>query len=154
MKNSRRNFLKNTALGVSSIPALSFIGNSNNNQSLDEISSFLNRSDQTYWSEVRNLFPTDKNDTYFNNGTLGVQSNYVLNAVISDMRNNAINGAKTDYKGEEGIRKLQLRNYQSLYQELLILKVKLFLKIKKTKKIIFKNKLRLILNFLVEKLRT
>ncbi|GIR26899.1 MAG: hypothetical protein CM15mP41_0850 [Flammeovirgaceae bacterium] len=60
----------------------------------------MGKSDQTYWSEVRNLFPTDKNDTYFNNGTLGVQSNYVLNAVISDMRNNGINGAKTDYKGE------------------------------------------------------
>ena len=100
MKNSRRNFLRNTALGVSSIPAISFISKSNENQSLNDISSFLNKYDQTYWSEVRNLFPTDKNDTYFNNGTLGVQSNYVLNAVISDMRNNAINGAKTDYKGE------------------------------------------------------
>ena len=100
MKNSRRKFLRNTALGISSIPAVSFIGKSNDNQSLNDISSFLNRSAQTYWSEVRNLFPTDKNDTYFNNGTLGVQSNYVLNAVISDMRNNAINGAKTDYKGE------------------------------------------------------
>ena len=31
---------------------------------------------------------------------MGVQSNYVLNTVINDMRNNAINGAKTDYKGE------------------------------------------------------
>ena len=100
VKNSRRNFLRNTALGVSSIPALSFISKSNENQSLNDISLFLNKSDQTYWSEVRNLFPTDKNDTYFNNGTLGVQSNYVLNAVISDMRNNAINGAKTDYKVE------------------------------------------------------
>ena len=100
MKNSRRKFLKNTALGVSSISALSFINKSNYYKSLEDISSFLKNSDQTYWSEVRNLFPTDKNDTYFNNGTLGVQSNYVLNAVISDMRNNAINGAKTDYKGK------------------------------------------------------
>ena len=70
-------------------------------ETLDDIKfKFLNLSEQDYWSEVRNLFPTDKNETYFNNGTLGVQSNYVLNAVISDMRNNAINGAKTDYKGE------------------------------------------------------
>ena len=100
MKNSRRKFIKNTALGVTSIPALGLISKSNKNESLNDISNILDNSDQTYWSEVRNLFPTDKNDTYFNNGTLGVQSNYTLNAVISDMRNNAINGAKTDYKGE------------------------------------------------------
>ena len=45
------------------------------------------------------MFPTKKNQTYFNNGTLGVQPNYVLNSVIKDMQNNAINGAETDYKG-------------------------------------------------------
>ena len=100
MKNSRRNFIKKTAFGVSSISTLSFISKSKDNQSLQSISSLLNKSNQSYWSEVRNLFPTDKNDTYFNNGTLGVQSNYTLNTVISDMRNNSINGAKTDYKGE------------------------------------------------------
>ena len=103
MKNSRRNFIKKTAFGVSSISALSFASKSKYNQSLDSISSLLNKSNQSYWSEIRNLFPTDKNDTYFNNGTLGVQSNYVLNTVISDMRNNSINGAKTDYKGEAQI---------------------------------------------------
>ena len=100
MKNSRRNFIKKTAFGVSSISTLSFISKSKDYQSLQIISSLLNKSNQSYWSEVRNLFPTDKNDTYFNNGTLGVQSNYVLNTVITDMRNNSINGAKTDYKGE------------------------------------------------------
>ena len=41
MKNSRRKFLRNTALGISSIPAVSFIGKSNDNQSLNDISSFL-----------------------------------------------------------------------------------------------------------------
>ena len=100
MRSSRRNFLKKTALGVSTFPAIGLISKSPDPKSLEDISSLLKHSEQTYWSEVRNLFPTDKNDTYFNNGTLGVQSNYVLNEVISDMRNNAINGAKTDYKGE------------------------------------------------------
>ena len=100
VRSSRRNFLKKTALGVSTFPAIGLIGKSPDTKSLEDISSVLKHSEQTYWSEVRNLFPTDKNETYFNNGTLGVQSNYVLNEVISDMRNNAINGAKTDYKGE------------------------------------------------------
>ncbi len=101
MKKTRRNFIKKSALGISAVSSLGFISRNNKKETLDDIKfKFLNLSEQDYWSEVRNLFPTDKNDTYFNNGTLGVQSNYVLNAVISDMRNNAINGAKTDYKGE------------------------------------------------------
>ena len=101
MKKTRRNFIKKSALGISAVSSLGFISRNNKKETLDDLKfKFLNLSEQDYWSEVRNLFPTDKNDTYFNNGTLGVQSNYVLNAVISDMRNNAINGAKTDYKGE------------------------------------------------------
>ena len=99
--SSRRNFIKKSALGISAVSSLGFISKNNKKETLDDLKfKFLNLSEQDYWSEVRNLFPTDKNDTYFNNGTLGVQSNYVLNAVISDMRNNAVNGAKTDYKGE------------------------------------------------------
>ena len=46
MKNSRRNFLRNTALGVSSIPALGFINKSSENQSLEDISRYLDNSDQ------------------------------------------------------------------------------------------------------------
>ena len=42
MKNSRRNFIKKTAFGVSSISALSFASKSKDNQSLDSISSLLN----------------------------------------------------------------------------------------------------------------
>ena len=101
MKKSRRNFIKKSALGISAIPSLGFISKNNKKERLDDLKfKFLNLSEQDYWSEVRNLFPTDNNDTYFNNGTLGVQSKHVLNSVISDMRNNAVNGAKTDYKGE------------------------------------------------------
>ena len=101
MKKSRRNFIKKSALGISAIPSLGLISKNNKKERLDDLKfKFLNLSEQDYWSEVRNLFPTDNNDTYFNNGTLGVQSKHVLNSVISDMRNNAVNGAKTDYKGE------------------------------------------------------
>ena len=101
MKKSRRNFIKKSALGISAIPSLGFISKNNKKERLDDLKfKFLNLSEQDYWSEVRNLFPTDNNDTYFNNGTLGVQSKHVLNSVISDMRNNAVNCAKTHYKGE------------------------------------------------------
>ena len=101
MKKSRRNFLKKSILGLSTIPSAGFISKSETFTSLKKNKIHLsNVNKNDFWSEVRDMFPTDKNDTYFNNGTLGVQSNYVLNKVISDMRNNAINGAKTDYKGE------------------------------------------------------
>ena len=100
MTKSRRNFLKKSILGLSTIPSVALISKSETFTSLKKIKQHLsNVNKNEFWSEVRNMFPTDKNDTYFNNGTLGVQSNYVLNKVISDMRNNAINGAKTDYKG-------------------------------------------------------
>ena len=100
MKNSRRSFISKSALGVGALSTLSFVNKSNSEIDLKSIKSGLSKEDKEFWVDVKNLFPTDKNDTYFNNGTLGVQSNYVLNTVINDMRNNAINGAKTDYKGE------------------------------------------------------
>lgn len=100
MKNSRRSFISKSALGVGALSTLSFVNKSNSKIDLKSIKDGLPNDGNEFWADVKNLFPTDKNDTYFNNGTLGVQSNYVLNAVINDMRNNAINGAKTDYKGE------------------------------------------------------
>tara|TARA_Y100000768_G_C23930135_1_gene659625 strand:- start:7 stop:1290 length:1284 start_codon:yes stop_codon:yes gene_type:complete len=100
MKNSRRSFISKSTLGVGALSTLSFINKSNSKIDLKSIKDGLPNNGNEFWADVKNLFPTDKNDTYFNNGTLGVQSNYVLNAVINDMRNNAINGAKTDYKGE------------------------------------------------------
>ena len=100
MKNSRRSFISKTALGLGAFSTASFTSKLRHDTDINNIKNRLSGDESEYWLEVKKLFPTDKNDTYFNNGTLGVQSNYVLNAVINDMRNNAINGAKTDYKGE------------------------------------------------------
>ena len=100
MKNSRRSFISKTALGLGALSTASFTSKLRHDTDINNIKNPLSGDEPEYWLEVKKLFPTDKNDTYFNNGTLGVQSNYVLNAVINDMRNNAINGAKTDYKGE------------------------------------------------------
>ena len=100
MKNSRRSFISKTALGLGALSTASFTSKLRHDTDINNIKNPLSGDEPEYWLEVKKLFPTDKNDTYFNNGTLGVQSNYVLNAVINDMRNNAINGAKTDYKGD------------------------------------------------------
>ena len=98
MKNSRRSFISKTALGLGAFSRLGFTSKLRHDIDINNIKNRLSGDESEYWLEIKKLFPTDKNDTYFNNGTLGVQSNYVLNAVINDMRNNAINGAKTDYK--------------------------------------------------------
>ena len=94
MKNSRRSFISKTALGLGAFSTVSFTSKLRHDIDINNIKNRLSGDESEYWLEVKKLFPTDKNDTYFNNGTLGVQSNYVLNAVINDMRNNAINGAK------------------------------------------------------------
>jgi len=99
MTNSRRNFLKKSTLGISTVPILGFSSESNK-LSLEKIKNKLsNYSNENYWSELRNHFPTKKGQTYFNNGTLGVTPTYVLEKVIESLRENAINGAETDYKG-------------------------------------------------------
>ena len=99
MSKTRRNFLKKSALGISSIPLVGFSAQSKK-LSLENISKALNNlTERDYWSELRKYFPTKRNQTYFNNGTLGVQSTYVLEKMISDIWYNAVNGAETDYKG-------------------------------------------------------
>ncbi len=57
-------------------------------------------SEENYWKAVRAQFSLKKGQTYFNNGTMGPVPDYTLNRMIDDMRNNAIHGAETDYKGE------------------------------------------------------
>lgn len=99
MSKTRRNFLRKSALGISSLPLLS-LGIKSKKLSLDNIRSVLDKlSEKEYWIKLRNYFPTKKGQTYFNNGTLGVQSIYVLDKMISDIWYNATNGAETDYKG-------------------------------------------------------
>lgn len=53
-----------------------------------------------YWSAVRSQFSLKRDQTYFNNGTMGPVPDYTINRMIDEMRYNAIHGAETDYKGE------------------------------------------------------
>ena len=78
MKNSRRSFISKSALGVGALSTLSFVNKSNSEIDLKSIKGGLSKEGKEFWADVKNLFPTDKNDTYFNNGTLGVQSNLSL----------------------------------------------------------------------------
>ena len=65
MTNSRRNFLKKSTLGISTVPILGFSSESNK-LSLEKIKNKLsNYSNENYWSELRNHFPTKKRTNLF-----------------------------------------------------------------------------------------
>ena len=55
---------------------------------------------EDYWKEVRMQFPLKKGQTYFNNGTMGPFSGYVLNKMMGHMHYYAIHAAEIDYKNE------------------------------------------------------
>lgn len=98
--SSRRKFLKNTAAltGLAFLPA--YESSAEQNYDLNELVSLNDiNSDKEYWKSIRLQFPLKEGQTYFNNGTMGPMPGYTLNKVIDNLRNNAIHGAETDYKG-------------------------------------------------------
>jgi len=93
---SRRNFIKSaslTALGAPLLTSLKF------GESINTSNIFPDKNDPEYWKLIRKMFPLPDDEVYFNTGTLGVQPNMVLNAVINDMRNNMRTAAQCDYAG-------------------------------------------------------
>ena len=93
--NSRRKFLKHTALSGLAVPALA--GFSNRPYDLGNLDHTL--EDEDFWRQVRMQFPLKDGQTYFNNGTIGAMPGYVLNQVIDDLHFSAVHMAETDYKG-------------------------------------------------------
>lgn len=93
--NSRRKFLKHTALSSLVIPALADF--SIDRYSLENLDIAL--EGEEFWRQVRMQFPLKEGQTYFNNGTMGAMPGYVLNQVIDDLHFSAVHMAETDYKG-------------------------------------------------------
>jgi len=93
--NSRRKFLKNTALSSLALPLAGDFFNTR--YALEDLDPTLGEKD--FWRQVRMQFPLKEGQTYFNNGTMGAMPGYVLNQVIDDMHYSAVHGAETDYKG-------------------------------------------------------
>ncbi len=93
--NSRRKFLKNASLSTLALPQLKHFVKET--YRLSDIDHRSNAKD--FWKQVRMQFPLKEGQTYFNNGTMGPMSGYVLNKVMEDMLYSAVHGAETDYKG-------------------------------------------------------
>ncbi len=98
--NQRRSFLKKSALGALSLPALSYAPGKK--YSLRDIPDYNLMEDEDYWKAIRKQFPLKEGQTYFNNGTMGPTSGYALDKMIHHIQHYAIHGAEIDYKNGSG----------------------------------------------------
>jgi len=85
-------------MGALALPLLSFDGKAP--VSLDSLKSTLDSEE--YWRMVRKQFPLKEGQTYFNNGTMGPSSTYVLEKMMHHMLYYGEHGAEIDYKNESG----------------------------------------------------
>jgi selenocysteine lyase/cysteine desulfurase len=103
----RRKFLHRATLSTAALPFLGRTASAKNKTvppaSLPELSG------EDYWQALRSEFPMPADEVYFNTGTMGAQPTRVLNAVIDNMRGNAVDIAKCDYQGNGP---LLLQGYQ------------------------------------------
>ncbi len=96
--HQRRNFLKNGALAMLSMPLWSF--ESKSKYSLHELQT--TNPDEAYWQMVRKQFPLKEGQTYFNNGTMGPTSSYVLDRMFHHMLHYNVEAATIDYRNGSG----------------------------------------------------
>ncbi|MFK2820328.1 aminotransferase class V-fold PLP-dependent enzyme [Flavobacteriaceae sp. LMIT009] len=97
--NQRRSFLKAAGLAALSTPLISF--NINTKSSLNELKKEFNNPED-YWKLIRKQFPLKEGQTYFNNGTMGPTTSYVLEKMIDHMLYYNKEAATIDYKNGSG----------------------------------------------------
>ena len=97
--NQRRNFLKIGALVTLAAPLISF--DSNKKWSLEALRVNYDATDD-YWKMIRKQFPLKEGQTYFNNGTMGPSSGYVLDTMINHMLHYNKEAATIDYTNGSG----------------------------------------------------
>ncbi len=115
--SNRRAFLKSAGLAAFSLPLLSF--DEQTNWTLDPLLKNYGNNDDAYWDMVRKQFPLKEGQTYFNNGTMGPTSGYVLDVMINHMLHYNKEAATIDYKNGSGPELLSgYFPYQSLREKL------------------------------------
>ena len=97
--NQRRAFLRTTALAAISTPFLSF--DTKKEWSLISLGEVYS-DPEDYWRMIRKQFPLKEGQTYFNNGTMGPTSGYVLDKIIHHMLHYNKEAATIDYKNGSG----------------------------------------------------
>lgn len=97
--NTRRSFLRKAGLAALSAPLMSF--DATKEWSLNGLKQdFSDRED--YWRMIRKQFPLKEGQTYFNNGTMGPSSGYVLDKMMHHMLHYNKEAAAIDYKNGSG----------------------------------------------------
>ena len=97
--NQRRAFLRTTALAAISAPFLSF--DTKKEWSLNSRREIYS-DPEDYWKMIRKQFPLKEGQAYFNNGTMGPTSGYVLDKMIHHMLHYNKEAATIDYKNGSG----------------------------------------------------
>ena len=98
--DSRRAFLKKGMVGVASLP---FITTTTGYQyALNNLHPTEGGNEKDYWKMVRRQFPLKEGQTYFNNGTIGPTSGYVLNKMMDHMMHNNTHAAEVEYSNRSG----------------------------------------------------
>lgn len=97
--NQRRAFLRTTALAAISAPFLSF--DTKKEWSLNSLREIYS-DPEDYWKMIRKQFPLKEGQAYFNNGTMGPTSGYVLDKMIHHMLHYNKEAATIDYKNGSG----------------------------------------------------
>ena len=97
--SQRRAFLKTAGLAALATPLISF--DTKKEWSLDPLLNAYN-DPEDYWKMVRKQFPLKEGQTYFNNGTMGPSSGYVLDKMIHHMMHYNKEAATIDYKNGSG----------------------------------------------------
>ena len=92
--DSRRNFLKQSALLLASMPIL---GAANKLDALNLQDSFPDESAPDYWDDIRKMFPMPANEAYLNTGTIGATPKPVLDAITGHLEEWAKNIAHVDW---------------------------------------------------------
>ncbi|WP_235297476.1 aminotransferase class V-fold PLP-dependent enzyme [Portibacter marinus] len=95
---NRRNFLKHTSRAAMVLP---FIKLERKAIGLNALNT-AKLEDDDYWNLVRKQFPLKEGQTYFNNGTMGPPSSYVLYKMMEHMMHYAKEAATIDYKNGSG----------------------------------------------------
>jgi len=99
--SDRRSFIKSAALSAITLPLIS--SSKAEARILPKANSFVPefpaQDDPAFWRTVRNMFPMRKDETYFNNGTLGPMPIPVLETITDDMKSSMENIAQCNWQG-------------------------------------------------------
>lgn len=112
----RRKFLTRAGLGTAALPFWGIPASATKETLFKP--SLSAYSGEEYWEALRSEFPMPADETYFNTGTMGAQPTRVLNAVIDNMRGNAVDIAKCDYQGNGPLLLQGYQGFDSLRQKI------------------------------------